>query len=109
GVGGRSSLSRVASGIAEALRSVGEPVWLAPEEACDLVLHGAHPAQAEEQARALITGAAIDVLVQPAAGRRKRLLAADLEATIIENEMLDELADFVGMRAEVSEITRRAM
>src|SRR5205823_7080948 len=44
-----------------------------------------------------------------AQGRRKRLLAADLESTIIENEMLDELAEFVGMRAQVSEITRRAM
>ncbi len=37
------------------------------------------------------------------------MLVADLESTIIENEMLDELADFVGMRAEVAEITRRAM
>ena len=58
---------------------------------------------------ALIGDAAIDVLVQPAAGRRKRLLVADLESTIIENEMLDELADFVGLRAHVAEITRRAM
>ena len=44
-----------------------------------------------------------------ATNRRKRLLVADLESTIIENEMLDELADFIGLRQEVSEITRRAM
>jgi phosphoserine phosphatase len=43
------------------------------------------------------------------AERRKRLLIADLESTIIENEMLDELADFVGLRQQMSEITRRAM
>jgi phosphoserine phosphatase len=49
------------------------------------------------------------VLVQPAEGRRKRVFVADLESTIIENEMLDELADFVGLRAHVAEITRRAM
>ncbi|MGC2411310.1 MAG: phosphoserine phosphatase SerB, partial [Stellaceae bacterium] len=49
------------------------------------------------------------VLVQPSAGRRKRILVADLEATIIENEMLDELADFIGQRSHVAEITRRAM
>jgi phosphoserine phosphatase len=109
GVAGRSSLPRIASGIAEALGSVGQPVWLAPEEACDLVLEGANPAQAEEKARALIKGAAIDVLVQPAAGRRKQLLAADLEATIIENEMLDEIAKPLGLSAQVSETTRRAM
>ena len=60
-------------------------------------------------ARGDVGGAPIDVLVQPAAGRRKRLLVADLESTIIENEMLDELADFLGLRAHVAEITRRAM
>ena len=49
------------------------------------------------------------MLVQPAAGRRKRLLVADMESTIIENEMLDELADFLGLRPQVAEITRRAM
>jgi phosphoserine phosphatase len=57
----------------------------------------------------VIGDAEIDVLVQPAANRRKRLLVADMESTIIENEMLDELADFIGLRQEVSEITRRAM
>ena len=46
---------------------------------------------------------------EPSACRRKRVLVADLEATIIENEMLDELAEFVGMRAQVAGITRRAM
>jgi phosphoserine phosphatase len=60
-------------------------------------------------ARQAIRGAAIDVLVQPADARRKRVFVADLESTIIENEMLDELADFVGLRAHVAEITRRAM
>jgi len=109
GVGGRSSLPRLASAIADALGGVRESVWLAPEEACDLILDGASPTQAEVKARALIKGAAIDVLVQPAARRRKRLLAADLEATIIENEMLDELADFLGISSQVSQITRRAM
>ena len=49
------------------------------------------------------------MLVQPPTNRRKRLLVADMESTIIENEMLDELADFLGLRPQVSEITRRAM
>ena len=65
--------------------------------------------QAETAARQAIGDAAIDVLVQPAEGRRKRVFVADLESTIIENEMLDELAEFVGLRAHVAEITRRAM
>jgi phosphoserine phosphatase len=47
--------------------------------------------------------------VQPTADRRKRLLVADLESTIIENEMLDDLAEQLGIGSRVAEITRRAM
>jgi phosphoserine phosphatase len=86
-----------------------EPNWLAAGRACDLAFDGIEPNIAELAAREAIAGAAIDVLVQPAAGRRKRIFVADLEATIIENEMLDELAEFVGQREHVAEITRRAM
>ena len=60
-------------------------------------------------AREAIADAPIDVVVQPTEGRRKRVFVADLEATIIENELLDELAEFVGLRERVAEITRRTM
>jgi phosphoserine phosphatase len=76
--------------------------WLAPG-ACDIA------GVTEEAARAAIIGAPIDIIAQPVAGRRRKLLVADLESTIIENEMLEELADFLGLRAHVAEITRRAM
>jgi len=89
--------------------AVAEPDWLAAGRACDLLLRGGEGARAEAAARRTIGDAAIDVLVQPAAERRKRVFVADLESTIIENEMLDELADFVGLRTHVAEITRRAM
>jgi phosphoserine phosphatase len=85
----------------------GEVEWLAPS-ACDIAIDG-DAAEVEAMARAAVGGRPIDVVVQPAAGRKKRLLVADLESTIIENEMLEELADFLGMRAHVAEITRRAM
>jgi phosphoserine phosphatase len=64
---------------------------------------------AAEAVRTAIGDKPIDMIVQPAEGRRKNLLVADLESTIIENEMLEELADFLGLRAPVAEITRRAM
>jgi phosphoserine phosphatase len=51
----------------------------------------------------------VDFAVQPAANRRKRLLIADMDSTIINVECLDELADFAGVKAQVSEITERAM
>ncbi|HTW54618.1 MAG TPA: phosphoserine phosphatase SerB [Stellaceae bacterium] len=80
----------------------GRADWLAAG-ACDLV------GFTEEAARVAIVGQPIDIVAQPATGRRKKLLVADLESTIIENEMLEELADFLGLRGPVAEITRRAM
>jgi phosphoserine phosphatase len=109
GPGAASALSDLVTLLAASLPLGGAPDWLAPGTACDLRLAGIARPAAEAAARQAIGGAAIDVLVQPAAGRRKRVLVADLESTIIENEMLDELADFVGLRAPVAEITRRAM
>ncbi len=57
----------------------------------------------------LLAGKAVDFCLQPAIGRRKRLLIADMDSTIINVECIDELADFAGVKAQVSEITERAM
>ena len=107
GAGGAEALSGIAAAIAGAIGAAG-PDWLAPGAACDLVFDG-DAASADKAARTRIGPAPIDCLVQPLAGRRKQVLVADMESTVIENEMLDELADFVGLRAQVAEITRRAM
>ncbi|KRA57702.1 phosphoserine phosphatase [Caulobacter sp. Root655] len=72
--------------------------------AADLPLAEAHAA-----VKAAIGDAPADFAVQPAEGRRKRLLIADMDSTIIGCECLDELADFAGVKAQVSEITERAM
>jgi phosphoserine phosphatase len=107
--GATGALPDIATAIARALGSGTEPHWLAPGMACDLAIPRIAPETAERAARDTIGETAIDVVVQPAEGRRKRLLLADLESTIIENEMLEELADFVGKRAQVAAITHRAM
>ena len=57
----------------------------------------------------MMAGHPVDYCVQPAQGRRKRLLIADMDSTIINVECLDELADFAGLKAEISAITERAM
>ena len=109
GAGGRRCLPGVAAAITEALEHGSEPLWLAPEEACDVVFDAPDPTRVEQTARAVMDHVQIDTLVQPVAGRRKRLLIADFESTIIENEMLDELGEPLGLRPRISEITRRAM
>ncbi len=59
--------------------------------------------------RAALQGAPVDVVVQLAAGRRKRLFVADMDSTMIGQECIDELADMVGLKAHVAAITERAM
>ena len=109
GPAGQDALPDVVAALTRNLPLAAPPDWLAPGIACDLVLNGVAAEAAETIAREAIGEAAIDVLVQMQGDRRKRVLVADLESTVIENEMLDELADFVGLRAHVAQITRRAM
>jgi phosphoserine phosphatase len=108
GAAGHSLLPRLAGAVAGAL-AAAEPSWLAPGEACDLMLDAPDPDAVEAAARAAIGAAPVDVVVQPVADRRKLLLVADLEATIIENEMLDELGRLHGVGPQIAAITRRAM
>ena len=55
------------------------------------------------------TTSGIDIVVQPAAARRKKLFLADMDSTMIRQECIDELADYVGLKAHVAAITERAM
>jgi phosphoserine phosphatase len=57
----------------------------------------------------LLSDEPVDIIVQPAGCRRKRLLVADMDSTIIGQECIDELADFAGKKAEIAAITERAM
>jgi len=56
-----------------------------------------------------VAGAGIDWALTPLTNRKKRLLICDMDSTIIAEECLDELADFAGLKAEISAITERAM
>ncbi|WP_431857994.1 phosphoserine phosphatase SerB [Azospirillum sp.] len=88
---------------------VSKPDWLAPGAACDFAFEGLAPEQAEAAARHALGGLPVDVIAQPRATRRKRLLIADMESTIIQQEMLDELGDYVGLKEHIAGITARAM
>jgi phosphoserine phosphatase len=66
-------------------------------------------AEAEAALLDLLDPLAVDIIAQPANIREKRLLIADMDSTIIGQECIDELADFAGLKAEISAITERAM
>jgi phosphoserine phosphatase len=98
---------------AEAARALGQETELsvlARGIATDLIVPAAQDAKAVEAAlRSALEGQPVDIVVQPVKGRRKRLFLADMDSTMIGQECIDELADYVGLKAEVSAITERAM
>jgi phosphoserine phosphatase len=77
--------------------------------AADLFVEGGTPHQIASAARSALERLPVDVCAQAADTRRKRLLVADMDSTIIGCECLDELADFAGLKAEIATITERAM
>ena len=87
---------------------VSAPDLLGPV-AADLVVETDLRALVRERLEIVLAGRSADVCVQPAEGRRKRLLVADMDSTIIGCECIDELADFAGVKDRVAEITERAM
>jgi phosphoserine phosphatase len=90
-----------AAGIAPAGRS-----WIEDDKACDL-LFSAAPGPARAALEGLLPG--VDVVVQGEAARRRKLLVADMDSTMITVECIDELADYAGLKAEVAAVTERAM
>ncbi|HZB94005.1 MAG TPA: phosphoserine phosphatase SerB [Stellaceae bacterium] len=111
---GAAEVEVAAQAAVDALRRLGARVSpitpLAEGIACDIPFDDLDADQADAAARAALDfRPGIDLVAQPEAGRRKRLLVADMEATIIENEMLDELAAIAGIGPEIAQITRRAM
>ena len=70
---------------------------------------GNHNREVADRVRAALYQRPIDVVVQGASGRRKKLFLADMDSTMIGQECVDELADKVGLKARVAAITERAM
>jgi phosphoserine phosphatase len=94
----------------ESLRNAwggGEARWLDPGVAAEFDV-GAVPGNRWEAWEGL-QALAVDMVVQKAGGRKKRLLIADMDSTMIRQECIDELADEAGVGARVADITARAM
>jgi phosphoserine phosphatase len=86
--------------------------WLAADVAADIGFipnEDADLRALNDHLRAALGGAPIDLAIQPLADRRKKLLVADMDSTMIGQECIDELADLVGLKDHVSKITERAM
>ena len=89
--------------------ATGEVIWLAEEKACDIELEACDVDQVEAAVEQALSRTQIDIFAQAKEGRRKSLLLADMDSTIIEEESLDELAGFLGLKDKIAAITARAM
>jgi len=85
------------------------PDWLAEGEAADLPFAALAGEQAIAAVRAALGDTPLDLIAQPAQGRRKKLLLADMDSTIVTSETLDEIAAYAGLKEKIAEITARSM
>jgi phosphoserine phosphatase len=106
--------STILDGARAVLPSAGPAHWLWGEVAADIPFD--MPTKSKDDIRAIADrlraargDLPIDIVVQPIATRRKKLFLADMDSTMIGQECIDELADYVGLKAHVAGITERAM
>ncbi|MAY33298.1 MAG: phosphoserine phosphatase SerB [Rhodovulum sp.] len=94
----------------DALRNAwggGDAQWLAPDEAAEFAIEIVPENRWDVWSDMQPMG--VDMVVQPAEGRKKKMLLADMDSTMIEQECIDELADEAGVGERVKDITARAM
>lgn len=86
--------------------------WLAESEAVEITFKARNDVDISEFNTALhgqFENLPVDIAILPEADRRKALLIADMDSTIIQQECIDEIADYAGLRAHISAITEKAM
>ncbi len=96
--------------LVESLRNAwggGDALWLSPDEAAEFAL--AEVPGNHWDVWDSLQSQAVDLIVQPTEGRRKKMLLADMDSTMIQQECIDELAEEAGVGSRVKEITARAM
>lgn len=115
---GAASRTGVVADVAREIAMSGSDVtwspamWLSPGEACDIGFVADDWATARvvrDTVAGIYVREPIDVCVVPAENRRKRLLVADMDSTIIQQECIDEMADMAGLKPRIAAITERAM
>ncbi len=92
--------------VCQCLGITGKANWLAENEACDIAFVSPLPAaDITRQALVALSGTAFDAVCTPLKGRRKKLLVADMDSTIINQECINELGDALGIGPRIREIT----
>ena len=96
--------------LVESLRNAwggGDAIWLSPDEAAEFAV-AKMPGNLWEVWESC-QSMQVDLVIVPTEARKKRMLLADMDSTMIQQECIDELADEAGVGARVKDITARAM
>ena len=83
--------------------------WLKDYIACDIEFSGSNLSYGRTCLKNALDNLEIDIVVQPTKNRRKKILIADMDSTVVAGETLDELAETAGLKKQISIITERAM
>ena len=102
-------LAEIAAALSRAGAKVAAPLWLDPAIACDLAFDGIEAGHAQNIAKAMLGGEAVDCYAQGASGRKKRLLLCDMDSTIVTAETLDDLSVFANDKAEIDALTQKSI
>ena len=102
-------VDQICSNLAVLGAAIGSPIWLSDNQACDIPFNCLSFGDADKAVRSNLASAPIDILAQPQKNRKKKLLVADMDSTIIQGETLDDMAELAGIGPRVAEITARAM
>ncbi|NQW00075.1 MAG: phosphoserine phosphatase SerB [Rhodospirillales bacterium] len=102
-------VAQICSQLARAGAEIGRQSWLAEDKACDIFFTNLSLDAAATLVRQALATAPVDALTQATANRRKKLLVADMDSTIVAGETLDDLAELAGIGAKIAAITARAM
>ncbi len=105
----QTQLDDVARAFEASGAQLSERRWLRDRGACDLFLADRDLSAARKALAQSLDSRPIDYCIQPLEARRKRLLVADMESTIIGQEMLEEMAEHLGLRERMTEITAQSM
>lgn len=91
------------------IRFSTKPKWLNPHKAAEIQVDDKPLPDQWDKLKALLAPDRIDVFVTAVERRRKKMMIADMDATIVTTETLDELAGHAGLKDKISAITKRAM
>jgi phosphoserine phosphatase len=90
-------------------RKIIDIAWLGENEACDIIFDGNNLLEEANILSEKLKETKVDIIVQNNNNRKKKLLITDMDSTIIEQECIDEIANELGIKQQVAQITEQAM